>query len=571
MLYSPRTTTDIYLIDVPSGDVAHAWRTPYGTGHGVYLTPSGDLIRLEDDSAMGVGASISIPGDASLISVYDWEGVALFTKVVNNATHRLHHQIDPHTFDVRSGTGTLFALTAYRLECDVARGLGRLVCDDEAGMYVEAVLEIDTSGAVVWEWYLSNHVCAVDCAADVSRVDINSGEGHAKADWVHANSLVYDAEHDVLLLGGAYTREVYVIDHSAPSETPLMAAGSGSLLLRVGSDRFGEQHDVRLARCAPREAADEAHGDGSGNGESGGAPTSHMGGGGYSYMDEGRSDRAGGYSYTADGGEERGAPERLCFTVFNNGRYRASEMCAFNATSGAQLASSDCGSEVIHVTVARASLGNGAANMSEVQIRVLFDAQTVPSLLGDGSEGGGAGGGAGGGPFLRICEREGGACLTQSRFFSLILSSAALVGAPFANGSYVSILVGVYGTYFEAYWSPQTGSYTDVRFVYQNGAQIQADQQPPAIGAQCTLPALVGLSRTAASGWSTSVFHAMRYAHGYLPAACTSPPPPPPAATCVVSSEQAGRRCICQHVFSADLTKSSGRLFSTAVELSCEP
>ena len=296
-----------------------------------------------------------------------------------------------------------------------------------------------------------------------------------------------------------------------------------------------------------------------------------MGGGGYSYMDEGRSDRAGGYSYTADGGEERGAPERLCFTVFNNGRYRASEMCAFNATSGAQLASSDCGSEVIHVTVARASLGNGAANMSEVQIRVLFDAQTVPSLLGDGSEGGGAGGGAGGGPFLRICEREGGACLTQSRFFSLILSSAALVGAPFANGSYVSILVGVYGTYFEAYWSPQTGSYTDVRFVYQNGAQIQADQQPPAIGAQCTLPALVGLSRTAASGWSTSVFHAMRYAHGYLPAACTSPPPPPPAATCVVSSEQAGRRCICQHVFSADLTKSSGRLFSTAVELSCEP
>lgn len=210
---------------------AHTHAHRYGTGHGVYLTPSGDLIRLEDDSAMGVGASISIPGDASLISVYDWEGVALFTKVVNNATHRLHHQIDPHTFDVRSGTGTLFALTAYRLECDVARGLGRLVCDDEAGMYVEAVLEIDTSGAVVWEWYLSNHVCAVDCAADVSRVDINSGEGHAKADWVHANSLVYDAEHDVLLLGGAYTREVYVIDHSAPSETPLMAGVSAATAL----------------------------------------------------------------------------------------------------------------------------------------------------------------------------------------------------------------------------------------------------------------------------------------------------------------------------------------------------
>ena len=64
-----------------------------------------------------------------------------------------------------------------------AASLGRRVCDEAAGLYVEAVLELDTKGAVVWEWYLSNHVCADDCEGDLRRVDINSGVGASKADW----------------------------------------------------------------------------------------------------------------------------------------------------------------------------------------------------------------------------------------------------------------------------------------------------------------------------------------------------------------------------------------------------
>ena len=63
-------------------------------------------------------------------------------------------------------------------------------------------------------------------------------------------------------------------------------------------------------------------------------------------------------------------------------------------------------------------------------MRTLFDAQTVSSLVGEGSD------------FLRICE-PGGGCLVQRRFFSLILASAQLVGSPFAAGSYLSINVGV--------------------------------------------------------------------------------------------------------------------------------
>ena len=387
MLYSPRVTTDVYLVSIDTGEVAHRWRTPYGTGHGVYLTRDGDLVRLEDDGSAGgyaTNATISIPGDASLISVYDWDGRLLWRRVLNNATHRVHHQIDPHDFDVRKGTGTLFALTAYRMGCAEARALGRRVCDEADGMYVEAVLEIDTSGEVVWEWYLSNHLCSAHCSGH-STVDVNSGVGAAKADWVHANSLVYDAINDVLLMGGAYTSEVYVIDHAAPSEaSPRLppSSSSSSLLHRIGADRFGEQHDVRVVACA-----DDA----------------------------------------------------LCFTVFNNGRYRAAgAACSFGA-NGTQT--SECGSEALLVSLPRATIAAQRRRQGPVRddddgdtddlteevgpaagpptVTILFDAATVPSLLGEGE-----------GPFLRICDHAAGACLEQSRFFSLILSSAQVTRGP---------------------------------------------------------------------------------------------------------------------------------------------
>ena len=456
VLYSPRTTTDVYLIQTTSGEVVHRWRTPYSTGHGVYLTAVGDIIRLEEDSTPGgyaENATISIPGDASIISVYDWDGRALFRKAINNATHRVHHQLSVNDFDIRNGTGTLFALTAYRLECWQAIALGREECDEAAGMYVEAVLEIDTEGRVVWEWYMSNHLCrGTSCAGNSRKVDINSGFGRDKADWVHANSLAYDSTHDILLLGGAYTSEVYVIDHSAPSEAPLMVNGSGSLLYRFGSDRFGEQHDVSVISC---EAA-------------------------------------------------------ICFTVFNNGRYRDRPACRFDA-NGTQA--TDCQSEVLLVTLPIAVL-TGPVPLAAIHVQTLFDARTVPSLL-DGDSG----------SFLQICDRSG-MCQEQRIFFSLILASAQLIGSPFTPGSYLTVNLGTSGTYFEVAFVSTSGTYSDVRFVHQNFAEIVSAQQPPAVVEQCTLPALVSLSRTSNSGWSTSVFHTRRYPLSFL-TACPSPSPPP--------------------------------------------
>jgi len=328
-------------------------------------------------------------------------------------------------------------------------------------------------------------------------VDINSGFGRGRADWIHANSVTFDAAHDVLLLGGAYTSEVYVIDHAAPSETPLVATSTagggtaaGSLLYRFGSSRFGEQHDVRVVAC-----------------------------------------------------------DTICFTVFNNGRYRDATTCAFASDGALQT---DCGSEVLLVTLPSKALllSPPEQGLEQVAVDTLFDAGTVTSLLGEDD----------GGDFLRLCTAHGASCVRQRRFFSLILASAQLVGMVRTAGSYLAITVGVAGTYFEVAFDPTTAAYSDVRFVHQNFGVV-ASQQPPELLGECALPSLVGLSRTPNSGWSTSVFHAMRYAESYLQR-CQPEAPPPPAPgsacpslatqTCQLSSDQVLGRCACAFHWGTD-------------------
>mmetsp|Transcript_7885 Transcript_7885/g.23148 ORF Transcript_7885/g.23148 Transcript_7885/m.23148 type:complete len:1157 (+) Transcript_7885:61-3531(+) len=460
LLITPHTSTDVWLVDASSGDIVHSWSTPYGTGHAVYLAPGGDIVRLENNYSAAY--DIGIAGGASHISAYDAAGELLFTKGVNQATHRLHHQFELSTFDARAKTGTLFALAAYKLSCEEARGLGRTSCNEGDGLYVEAVLEIDTEGDVVWEWYMSNHVC--DGCDNLTKVPINSGSGKQKADWVHANSLVYDAEKDVLLMGGAYTNEVYVINHTSPSETPLMGDGApASLLYRFGAGRFGEQHDVRVLPCE-------------------------------------------------DG---------LCFTVFNNGRYEKNG-CTFD---GNGVQETDCSSEVLLTTLPLAVLDPSQATppATEVVVQTLFNASTLPDgLLGDGS-----------GKFLRLTNGSDVPELELDPFFSLILASAQLVGEPFTNGSYLSVMVGTTGTLFEAYWDASgLGAYSDVRLVWQvpgeNPLGPGKGKAPTVLN--CTLPGLQKLSDTPNAGWTTRAFNAQRYSPDIVGCQPPSPPPAPPIA-----------------------------------------
>ena len=93
------------------------------------------------------------------------------------------------------------------------------------GAQMDAVVEIDMAGNVVWEWWFSDHVVQdIDPAkpnyigagrtiADYPRrLNLNLPGRPVRRDWLHCNSLDYNAELDQVVINSVQG-EFYVIDH----------------------------------------------------------------------------------------------------------------------------------------------------------------------------------------------------------------------------------------------------------------------------------------------------------------------------------------------------------------------
>ncbi|MEI7899775.1 MAG: aryl-sulfate sulfotransferase [bacterium] len=127
---------------------------------------------------------------------------------------------------------------------------------------MDAVVEVDMQGNVVWEWWFFDHVVQdVDATkpnfvgagktfADYpGRININMPGRPLKRDWLHCNSLDYSAESGHLVINSVQG-ELVVIDHDGtfvPGDTKagiVKAAGAtGDFLYRFGDPARYAQGD----------------------------------------------------------------------------------------------------------------------------------------------------------------------------------------------------------------------------------------------------------------------------------------------------------------------------------------
>jgi hypothetical protein len=111
---------------------------------------------------------------------------------------------------------------------------------------VEVVPTGPTSGEIVWEWHLWDHIIQ-DISSSIpnygiisehpEKLDINKGNimggGGAPGDWVHVNALDYHPELDQIVFSSNSLDEIFIIDHGITTEE---AAGSaGDFLYRWGN------------------------------------------------------------------------------------------------------------------------------------------------------------------------------------------------------------------------------------------------------------------------------------------------------------------------------------------------
>lgn len=290
-LLNPMGTTKTYLLDM-EGRVVRRWDSEMKSMQAAYLLENGHVLRVGQaaegaDKAFGAG-----PGASGRIQEVTWEGEVVWDFTFHNERYFPHHDA------AKLPNGNYLMITWEKKSAEEAIAAGRkkeLVSDY---LLPDALLEIKptgkTSGEVVWEWHLWDHLIQDhdsgkanygDVAAHPELVDINyvesvqptnqanankdeveklktigyvaspaAARARVNPDWNHINAVDYNAARDEIMLSVHDFSEIWVIDHSTTTEEAAGHTGGrsgkgGDLLYRWGNPqvyRAGTKADQRL-------------------------------------------------------------------------------------------------------------------------------------------------------------------------------------------------------------------------------------------------------------------------------------------------------------------------------------
>ncbi|MCX7017769.1 MAG: aryl-sulfate sulfotransferase, partial [Candidatus Sumerlaeota bacterium] len=234
-----------YLIDM-QGRVVHTW--PIGTNP--HLLDSGHVLDASKDDPSGFGGFTEV----------DWEGNKVWEYTETRSTYHPHHDFTRIYNSKLSAFTTLYIANKDFTAAELIAAGANPAQTPADGAQMDAVVEVDMSGNIVWEWCFFDHVVqdfdsakphyigAGKTIADYpERLNINLTGHNLKDDWLHCNSLDYNAALDQIVINSVQG-EFYVIAHGATFVTgdpagsiAKAASGAGDFLYRFGDPaRYGQ-------------------------------------------------------------------------------------------------------------------------------------------------------------------------------------------------------------------------------------------------------------------------------------------------------------------------------------------
>ena len=244
-LFFPHNTSTIYLID-NCGEVVHTWEDgdDYRPGNMAYLQEDGNLIRCKRFFNPTLDA-IWAGGGGEIVEQVDWEGNVQWSFRLNNEFDRLHHDVAV----MPNGNVLMIAWELRTLEDCVQAGRDPNSLAQEK-LWPDYIIEYNPNlESIVWEWHAWDHLIqdfdeTKDNFGVVSEhpelIDVNYDVHEGHPDWLHANSIDYNAELDQILLSIPHFDEIWIIDHSTTTEEARGHSGGnsgrgGDLLFRWGN------------------------------------------------------------------------------------------------------------------------------------------------------------------------------------------------------------------------------------------------------------------------------------------------------------------------------------------------
>ena len=252
-LFAPKDSTSTYLIDA-NGIAYHAWESQYHPGDSVYLLDNGHLLRTGQ-----VEEGVDIGGAGGVVEEIAPDGTVIWSYRYANENGQLHHDIEL----LPNGNILMIAWERKSQAESISAGRDPALIN-QGVVWSDSLLEIDSkTNEIVWEWHVWDHLIQdfdetkenYGAVAEYpKRIDLNYPPRLSKGDWIHLNSVDYNAELDQILLSSHSFSEVWIIDHG--TTTAEAKGAKGDLLYRWGNpqaygagtgkdQQFFSQHDAQ--------------------------------------------------------------------------------------------------------------------------------------------------------------------------------------------------------------------------------------------------------------------------------------------------------------------------------------
>ncbi|WP_164520287.1 aryl-sulfate sulfotransferase [Specibacter cremeus] len=206
--------TTTRLIDLQGNEV-HRWELPWPPGLGSVITDRQTLLcsgRIVDDQPF-LGRA---PFKGGVVAEVGWDGDVLW-----EVRHPSHHH---DAILLRNGNVLLLGLG--QVPADVAARVRGGIGADGAPMFADTVVEMTTTGGIVWEWRSWEHL-----DVDVDRI----GPGPMdRIEWTHGNGLAELPGGDILV-SMRQISTVLRIDRT-----------TGTIRQRIGAGELAGQHSPWL-------------------------------------------------------------------------------------------------------------------------------------------------------------------------------------------------------------------------------------------------------------------------------------------------------------------------------------
>jgi hypothetical protein len=236
-----------YLIDM-TGRLVHTW--PIGTNP--RLLDNGHLLDAATDDPSGFAGFKEL----------DWDGNVIWQYRETRSNYAPHHDFT-RIFNQKLGAYTTLYIANKTVTNEQCLAAG---CDPAnapyTGAQMDAIVEVDMQGNIVWEWWFFDHVVQdIDptkanyvgtgkTIADYpGKLNLNLPGRPVRRDWLHCNALDYNASLGQIVINSVQG-EFYVIDHDntfisgdAAGSIAKAATSAGDFLYRFGDPARYKQGD----------------------------------------------------------------------------------------------------------------------------------------------------------------------------------------------------------------------------------------------------------------------------------------------------------------------------------------